>query len=60
MERAAGDETKVAKMTDTTRRRFLQYGMTAGAALAVPAAARRSSAAALTGGPLKKIGRANV
>ena len=55
MERAAGDETKVAEMTDTTRRRFLQYGMAAGAALAVPAAARLSSAAALTGGPLKKF-----
>src|ERR1035441_919374 len=55
MGRAAGDETKVAEMTDTTRRRFLQYGMAAGAALAVPAGARLRSAAARTGGPLKKF-----
>src|ERR1019366_1670099 len=55
MGRAAGDETKVAEMTDTTRRRVLQYGMAAGARLRVPAAPRLSSAPALTGGPLKKF-----
>ena len=41
MERVAGDEAKVAGMTDTTRRRFLQYGMAAGASLAGPVPARR-------------------
>lgn len=33
-------------MTDTTRRRFLPYGVGAGAALAIPATARRRFAAA--------------
>ena len=35
-------------MTDTTRRRFLQYGMAGGAALVLPAAAGRSLASAGT------------
>ena len=50
-------------MTDATRRRFLQYGMAAGATLALPAAARHGSAGritgrssgSLTGGPLRKF-----
>jgi spore coat protein A, manganese oxidase len=37
-------------MTDTTRRRILQYGLGAGAALAMPAAARRRLAAIVPGG----------
>lgn len=37
-------------MTDTTRRRFLQYGVGAGAALAIPATARRRLAAAAQSG----------
>ena len=50
-------------MTDTTRRRFLQYGVGAGALLALPAAAQRGRvrgltrrpASALTGGRLRKF-----
>ncbi len=42
-------------MTDTTRRRFLQYGMGAGAVLALPAAARRGLTSALSGGRLTKF-----
>ena len=38
-------------MTDTTRRRFLQYSVGAGALLALPAAARRRLAGGLTRGP---------
>ena len=50
-------------MTDATRRRFLQYGMAAGATLALPGAARRGlagsiaggSSSGLPGGPLRKF-----
>ena len=42
-------------MTDTTRRRFLQYGVGAGALLALPAAARRGLAGGLTGRPASAL-----
>ena len=42
-------------MTDTTRRRFLYYGMSAGAALALPTAALRGTRAAPPGGRLRKF-----
>ena len=42
-------------MTDTTRRRFLQYGVGAGALLALPAAARRGLAQGLTGRPASAL-----
>ena len=35
-------------MSDTTRRQFLQYGIGAGALLALPATARRGLAGGLT------------
>ena len=42
-------------MTGTTRRRFLQYGMATGAALALPLTAGRRLAATLPGGLLTKF-----